>query len=143
MAGNAGYSKVLNAADEPTPERSCIEIFFAGGVERTDSTKHDDFPEVLTFVFHPEAWRQVSYVFFWLMCLFATLLTDTLVDREGLGLGKNFETTHLVKTFGYNNVRSKCGQKHANDIAKPAPWIFSRFLSLWVSIDMHELGLHS
>lgn len=68
----------------------------------------------------PEAWRFIAYVFFWLMCLFAILMTKFVVGpllaagpSDGstcppFGDGKGFNVTtnsHLNRIFGFNNVR--------------------------------------
>lgn len=67
----------------------------------------------------PEAWRFIAYVFFWLMCLFAILLSKFVVApllAAGPGDGstcppfddgKGFDivtNSHLNRIFGFNNV---------------------------------------
>jgi hypothetical protein len=75
---------------------------------------------VLTFKFQPEACRFIAYIGFWTMCILAIILTNTVVGpylEKGpnpdepfcppfeTGVGFDIATnSHLVRTFGFNNV---------------------------------------
>ena len=68
--------------------------------------------QVTTYVFQVEKFRLIAYICFWLMCLFAMILTTLAVAPE-LGpcpLTEGADPTYglhcsvLVKSFGFNNI---------------------------------------
>ena len=63
--------------------------------EEEESVKRDD---VLLFQINPEYFRIVAYVNFWLMVIFAMILTKIFVDPDKV------KNSPLVETFGYNNI---------------------------------------
>jgi|GEM_PF-5597249 len=51
-----------------------------------------------TFTIHPETFRIISYIGFWLMVVVGAILTFLYVPNEEIS------HSQLVKTFGYNNI---------------------------------------
>jgi len=121
--------------DDGTPEQqqrqSLVYEFMRGAdndaaaerAPRSDlrsSQSNHQYSSILKFNVAPEAWRFVTYVFFWSMCIFAIVITKTVVEDKlakgpeiagqtcgpfEAGVGFDLKTeSHVARSFGYNNI---------------------------------------